>query len=206
MLPNRTVEQHQFGCRQRDEGPHVRTTKPVLLHPTTCSSLCTQTFVGLMQDLKFVSEKTIDSTNVHFAMHKGAALTFGAPAVKIAREVKRHKKYTAVTCRCLKLARGVGIVHTSMNGIKDENTRCLFAATAYHSGILSRFTPRASLTAGARKVSVAPSWTVKCKLVASIVLADVNVRTSFTSTNSRANTVGHVAGCSKTGLLDHPDW
>ena len=115
MLPNNTVEQHQLGCRRRDERPHLRTIKPVLLHTTTCSSLCTQTFVGVMQDLTFVSEKTIDSTNMHFAMHKGAALIFGAPAVKIAREVKRHEKYTAVTCRCPKLARGVGIVHTSMN-------------------------------------------------------------------------------------------
>ena len=102
MRPNDTVEQHQLGCCRRDEGPQVRTTKPVLLHPTTCSSLCTQKSVGLTQDLTFVSEETIDSTNMRFAVNKGAALTFRAPAVKIAREVKRQKQYTAVTCRCRK--------------------------------------------------------------------------------------------------------
>lgn len=50
----------------------------------------------------FVSDKTIDMTNLHFTVRKGVTLTFRAPAVKIARdEVKHHKAKSAdsLTCR-----------------------------------------------------------------------------------------------------------
>ena len=57
------------------------------------------------------------------------------------------------------------------------------------------------MTVGARTVSVAPSWTVKCMLVVSIVLADVNVRSMFTSTNVRVHKEEHVVVRSKTGLV-----
>ena len=52
-------------------------------------------------DLTFTSAKTIETTNMHFTVHEGATLTVRAPAVKLALEVKRLKKYTAVARRCL---------------------------------------------------------------------------------------------------------
>ena len=58
--------------------------------------------VDVNKDLTFTSAETIEATNLHFTVHEGATLTVRAPTVKLAREVKRHKKYTAVTCRCRK--------------------------------------------------------------------------------------------------------
>ena len=60
-----------------------------MLHPATCPTVFALEFVDVNKVLTLTSAKTIEATNLHFTVHEGATLTFRAPAVKLARGVKR---------------------------------------------------------------------------------------------------------------------
>ena len=93
------VEQHTAAL-QNSINHDDTLNRPVLQHPATCPSAIALKFVDVNEDLTFTSAKTIEATNLHVTVQSGATLTFRAPAVKLGREVKRPKKYTAVACRC----------------------------------------------------------------------------------------------------------